>query len=59
MNIRIEFNPRLDEKQVKKTIKADRIEVRFIDAINRNMGGCRITNYKGEEVYKIIIEEEN
>ena len=59
MNIRIEFNPRLDEKQVKKTIKDDRIEERIIDAINRNMGGLRITNYKGEEVYKIIIEEEN
>lgn len=58
MIVKIEFNPRLDKEQIKKTIKDDGIEERIVDAINRNQGGLRITNYKGEEVYAIIIEEE-
>ena len=59
MTIRIEFNPRLDKEQIKKTIVKDDIEERIVDAINRNEGGLRITNYKGEEIYTILIEEEN
>lgn len=58
MTIRIEFNPRLDTEQIKKTIVKDNIEERIVDAINRNEGGLRITNYKGEEIYAILIEEE-
>lgn len=58
MTIKIEFNERLDKEQIKRTIIRENIGERICDAINRNMGGLRITNYKGEEVYTIIIKEE-
>lgn len=58
MVIKIEFNPRLDKEQIKKTIKDDKIEERIIDAINRNEGGLRVINWKDDEVYTILIEEE-
>ena len=57
MTIRIEFNPRLDKEQIKKTIVKDDIEERIVDAINRNEGGLRITNYKGEESKNMIFDK--
>lgn len=58
MTIKIEFNERLDKEEIKRIIIRENIGERICDVINRNMGGLRITNYKGEEVYTIIIEEE-
>ena len=58
MIVRIEFNKRLDEEQIKRTIIRDNLEARILDAFNRNLGGLTIANSKGEDIYTILIEKE-